>query len=53
MMMLRGSISSILLLIRYGLLLLPLHYVVVGLDESEVDVVGVAELSDVAAIACL
>lgn len=44
MVILRGIISSILLLVRHGFLLLLLHYVVVGLDESEVDIVGAANI---------
>lgn len=46
--MLRGGIFSIPVLIRHGLLFLLLHYSVVGFDESEVDIVGVFVLSDVA-----
>ena len=52
MMMIRGSISNILLLIRHGLLLFSLHYVTVGLNESEVDVVGVVQLSVLLLMMC-
>jgi len=48
--MLRGSISSILLLTRHDLLFLMLHYVVVRLDENEDDIVCDVKFSDVAAI---
>ena len=44
--MVRESMYTIFLFAKYGLLLLLLHYVVVGLDESDVDAVGASNLSD-------